>query len=92
MSSKYPHVDLASPNGPAILDSTLKAEVVFRGLKYATSMAFFGPNDILVEEKDTGMVRRIVDRTELPQPLVAPKVATYGHRLRSPQVGALALC
>ena len=55
-------------------------------------MAFFGPNDILVEEKDTGMVRRIVDRTELPQPLVARKVATYGHRLRSPQVGALALC
>jgi glucose/arabinose dehydrogenase len=80
LSSKYPDVGLPSRKGPVILDSNLKVDVVFRGLRYPTSMAFLGPNDILVEEKDTGVVRRIVDRTELPQPLVVPNVATYGHR------------
>ncbi|MFL6399551.1 MAG: hypothetical protein ACJ72J_08225, partial [Nitrososphaeraceae archaeon] len=80
LSSKYPDVGLPSPRGPTILDSNLKAEVVFRGLRYPTSMAFLGPNDILVEEKDTGTVRRIVDGTELPQPLIALNVATNAHR------------
>jgi len=31
--------------------TNLKAEVVFQGLKFPTSMAFLGPNDILVLEK-----------------------------------------
>ena len=43
-------------------------------------MAFLGPNDILVTEKDEGIVRRIVDGTELQQPLLNVSVATYGHR------------
>jgi hypothetical protein len=43
-------------------------------------MAFLGPTDILVEEKDTGTVRRIVNRTELPQPSLALNVVTYAHR------------
>ena len=64
LSSKYPEVGLPSPKGPTILDPNLKAEVVFRGLKYPTSMAFLGPNDILVTEKDAGTVRRIVNGTE----------------------------
>jgi aldose sugar dehydrogenase len=80
LSSKYPDVGLPSPNGPTIVDSNLKAEVVFRGLRYPTSMAFLGPQDILVEEKDSGTIRRIVNKTELPQPLIAIKVATYAHR------------
>jgi hypothetical protein len=33
-------------------------------------MAFLGPNDMLVTEKDAGTVRRIVNSTELPQPLL----------------------
>jgi aldose sugar dehydrogenase len=80
LSSKYTDVALPSSKGPTILDSNLKAEVVFRGLRYPTSMAFLGPNDILVEEKDSGTIRRIIDKTELPQPLITLKVATYGHR------------
>ena len=43
-------------------------------------MAFLGPNDILVTEKDAGTVRRIVNGTELQQPLLDVSVATYGHR------------
>jgi aldose sugar dehydrogenase len=80
LSSKYPDVGIPSPKGPTMLDSTLKAEVIFRGLRYPTSMAFLGPDDILVEEKDAGTVRRIVNRTELLQPLITLNVATYAHR------------
>ena len=63
LASKYPEVGLPSPKGPTILDANLRAEVVFRGLRYPTSMAFLGPNDILVTEKDAGTVRRIVNGT-----------------------------
>jgi aldose sugar dehydrogenase len=78
--SKYPDVGLPSPKGPTIADPHLNAQVIFRGLKYPTSMAFLGPNDILVTEKDAGTVRRIVNGTELQQPLLNVSVATYGHR------------
>lgn len=77
---KYPEVGLPSPKGPVIVDPHLKAEVVFRGLNYPTSMAFLGPNDILVTEKDAGTVKRVVNSTELQQPLLNTSVATYGHR------------
>jgi glucose/arabinose dehydrogenase len=80
LALKYPEVGLPSPNGPTIVDSHLKAEVVFKGLRYPTSIAFLGPNDILVTEKDAGTVRRIVNGTELQQPLLNASVATYGHR------------
>ena len=79
-AQKYPEVAPPSNKGPIIVDPHLKAEVVFTGLKYPTSMAFLGPNDILVTEKDTGTVRRIVNGTELPQPLLNASVSTYGHR------------
>jgi aldose sugar dehydrogenase len=80
LSFKYRDVAIPSPKGPTILDSNLKAEVVFSGLRDPTSMAFLGPNDLLVDEKDTGEVRRIVNTTVLEQPLLALNVATYAHR------------
>jgi glucose/arabinose dehydrogenase len=80
LASKYPEVSLPSPKGPTILDPNLKAQVIFRGLRYPTSMAFLGPNDILVTEKDTGTVKRIVNGTDLQQPLLNASVTTYGHR------------
>src|ERR1043166_298180 len=80
LASKYPEVSLPSPKGPTILDANLRAEVAFRGLRYPTSMAFLGPNDILITEKDAGTVRRIVNGTELQQALVDVNVATYAHR------------
>ena len=80
LASKYPEVGLPSPKGPTILDPNLKAELVFRGLRYPTSMAFLGPNDILVTEKDAGTVRRVVNGTELQQALLNVSVATYAHR------------
>ena len=80
LDSKYPEVGVPSSKGPIINDPNFRPEVIFRGLRYPTSMAFLGPKDILVTEKDTGTVRRIVDGMILPHPLLDGKVATYGHR------------
>jgi len=46
---------------PSFVDSNLKVEQVFRGLDFPTTMAFLGPDDILVLEKDKGTVQRITD-------------------------------
>ncbi|HXR80986.1 MAG TPA: PQQ-dependent sugar dehydrogenase, partial [Saprospiraceae bacterium] len=59
---------------PTIKDPTLKAQQIFTGLDHPTSMAFLGPNDILVLEKNTGTVQRIVNGRMLPQPLLHVKV------------------
>ena len=40
-----------NPSGPSINDANLTAELFVHGLKKPTSMAFLGPNDILVLEK-----------------------------------------
>ena len=79
IDSKYPELALSSPKGPIINDPQFKAEIVFKGLRYSTSMVFLGPNDILVAEKDSGTVRRIVNGAMLQQPLLDVNVATYGH-------------
>jgi aldose sugar dehydrogenase len=62
--------------GPSLVDPNLKAEVVFKGLEKPTSMAFVGPNDILVLEKDKGTVDRILDGNMIKEPLLHVKVAT----------------
>jgi glucose/arabinose dehydrogenase len=66
--------------GPVINDVNLKAEVVFEGLESPTSIAFLGPNDILVLEKDKGTVQRIVNSNILAEPLLEVNVANDGNR------------
>ena len=44
---------------PTVRDSNLQVQTVTTGLSLPTSMAFLGPDDILVLEKETGMVKRI---------------------------------
>jgi glucose/arabinose dehydrogenase len=51
-------------------------EVVVKGLKIPTSMAFLGPNDILVLEKNTGNVLRIIDGQMSNKPLLHVSPAT----------------
>src|ERR671931_432120 len=69
-----------SGKGPTVNDPNLKVEEVFNGLEEATSMAFLGPNDILVLEKDKGTVQRIVDGKMLPDPLLDVNVANLDER------------
>ena len=53
------------------MDPTLKAQVVSPATnKGSTSMAFIGPNDILVLEKSTGKVKRIVNGSVLSKPVL----------------------
>src|ERR671933_2804072 len=61
-------------------DPNLKLELVTQGLKLPTSMAFLGPNDILVLEKESGTVQRIVNGKMLPQPLLQVPVSTTSER------------
>ena len=65
---------------PIIKDPNLKAEVVVSGLKAPTGMAFLGPNDILVIEKDKGTVQRIIDGKMLPEPILDVNVANESER------------
>jgi glucose/arabinose dehydrogenase len=44
---------------PTVLDEKLDVRTVVSGLDQPTTMAFLGPNDILVLEKATGKVRRV---------------------------------
>jgi len=65
---------------PIINDSNLKTEVIASGLELPTGMAFLGPNDILVIEKDKGTVQRILDGKMLPEPLLDVNVANKSER------------
>lgn len=65
---------------PSIKDSNLQVNTVATGLSKPTSMAFLGPNDILVLEKDTGIVKRVKNGVILPAPLLDLNVATSSER------------
>ncbi len=45
--------------GPVINDSSLEVKVAAKGINFPSHMAFLGPNDILVLEKNEGLVKRI---------------------------------
>jgi glucose/arabinose dehydrogenase len=65
-------------SGQVLIDPSLKVEPVFSdGLKGpTTSMAFLGPNDILVLEKNTGKVQRILNGILQEKPLLQANVST----------------
>ena len=65
---------------PTLRNSNLQVQTVATGLSAPTSMAFIGPNDILVLEKNTGMVKRVKDGRVLSPPLLDVNVATESER------------
>jgi glucose/arabinose dehydrogenase len=65
---------------PDINDPNLRVEEVFEGLELPTSMAFLGENDILVTEKDSGRVQRIVDGELQEEPVIDVEVANNDER------------
>jgi aldose sugar dehydrogenase len=68
------------PGGPTLNDANLNLEQIFTGLDHPTSMAFVGPNDILVTEKNTGMVKRIINGQLNPKALLDVSVANVAER------------
>ena len=69
-----------SPTGPTINDDSLTVERIVDDLEFPTSMAFLGPNDILVTEKTTGQVKRITNGFLAPQPVLDVPVASAIER------------
>jgi aldose sugar dehydrogenase len=65
---------------PLIDDPNLKAEIVFKGIEFPTSMDFLDSDDILVLQKNNGIVRRIVNGTSLSEPLLDVNVANANER------------
>jgi aldose sugar dehydrogenase len=65
---------------PIVRDTNLGIEVVAEGLEFPTTIAFIGPNDILVLEKEKGTVQRIVNGKTLLGPLLDINVATSQER------------
>ena len=65
---------------PNIRDNRMTVQVIFEGLNFPTSMAFLGPDDILVLEKNEGTVRRITNGKMLPEPLLKVDVSTPSER------------
>jgi glucose/arabinose dehydrogenase len=65
---------------PTIKDLNLKVETVATGLALPTTMAFIGPNDILVLEKNKGTVQRIVNGQMLAEPLLHVNVSSEVER------------
>lgn len=60
--------------GPSLIDPNLKVEIVFKNTGKldtpTTSMAFIGPDDILVLEKNKGTVQRIINGQLQSKPLL----------------------
>ena len=69
-----------APRGPTIKDDNLVVEKITDGLDFPTSMAFLGPNDILVTEKVTGKVMRILDGQIQNEPVLDVPVANSIER------------
>src|SRR5215218_7325067 len=68
-ASSLPGPDIVK--GPSLRDSDLIVEKVYSGeLRFSSNMAFLGPDDILVLEKNEGTVRRIVNGSLLPNPVL----------------------
>jgi glucose/arabinose dehydrogenase len=65
---------------PIVADPKLKVEVVANGLETPTTMAFLGPNDFLVLEKDKGTVLRVTNGIILDEPLLDVNVANSVER------------
>jgi len=70
-----------SNNDPRVVDETNFAiERYSEGIEFPSSMAFLGPDEILVLEKNSGQVRRIVNGAMLKEPLLDLPVAVKDER------------
>jgi aldose sugar dehydrogenase len=65
---------------PQVADSNLKVEEVAEGLRVPTTMAFLGPDDFLILEKDTGTVMRVNSGILTDMPVLDVNVANSIER------------
>jgi glucose/arabinose dehydrogenase len=77
---EFAETEFEEEGKPKLFDPNLKISTIVEGLSTPTSLVFLGPGDILVLEKDTGMVKRIVDGKVLPKPVLDINVANSIER------------
>jgi glucose/arabinose dehydrogenase len=77
---EFAETEFEEEGKPKLFDSNLKIATIAEGLSTPTTMAFVGPGDILVLEKDTGMVKRIVNGNVLAKPVLDVNVANSIER------------
>jgi len=77
---EFAKTEFVEQGKPKLYDSNLKITTIAEGLSTPTTMAFVGPDDILVLEKDTGMIKRIVNGKVLPKPVLDVNVANSVER------------
>ena len=65
---------------PKLIDPNLGIETVYSGLDFPSDMAFLDASDILVLEKDTGIVKRIVNGSVLNNPVLDVAVSNKDER------------
>lgn len=70
----------AAAQTPEVLDPDLAVRVAASGLSQPTGMAFIGPNDILVNQKANGQVRRVIDGVLQPDPVLDLAVNSNSER------------
>ena len=63
-------------NGPIVRDNHLAVELVANGINFPVSMSFLDSDDILVTEKNTGMVKRILNGVIIKEPLLSVNVVS----------------
>ena len=63
-----------------LYDPNLKIELVTSGLDFPTTMAFLGPDDFLILEKNTGNVKRVINGTIIEKPLLHVNTSTKDER------------
>lgn len=71
---------LPDPDPPEISDANLKVEKVIEGLSLPTSMSFLDHDDILILQKDNGMVRLVSNGTLQPSPVLDVSVENNSER------------
>jgi glucose/arabinose dehydrogenase len=69
-----------SPDDPRVFDTRLRVQKVVEGLELPTTMAFLGPDDFLVLEKDKGTVMRVLNGKILSHPVLDVNVANFVER------------
>ena len=77
---EFAQTEFEEEGKPKLFDSNLEISTIAEGLSTPTTMALVGPGDILVLEKDTGMVKRIVDGKVLPKAVLDINVANSVER------------
>jgi aldose sugar dehydrogenase len=71
---------IQTANFPSIYDINVKAEIVYDGLEFPSSMAFLGPSDVLVLEKNKGTVQRIINGKMAPYPMLGVSISNQSER------------